>query len=242
MHEEQTRVRRPLQAYVPCFCAFWLLGCFPRRRETPPIPSLYKTKQVWMPAEYTIYVLGYSTASQLMLLNDGTFGAFPGASGTIPSYPVGSGGGQVSEVTVQESVNLSGARIYFFIADATALLLPSVIQIAAQALSSPLIRLMPTIRPIASSRSPRSMQIIRRPLSMFRLWTGSIPSNHLAQWRRLGGPALPDNCGYPQRRFHGLPEVHERSWGRREALSEPAVHPGRRRLVEPVLLPGADRF
>ena len=69
-------------------------------------------------AEYTIYVLGYSTASQLMLLNDGTFGAFPGASGTIPSYPVGSGGGQVSEVTVQESVNLSGTRIYFFIADA----------------------------------------------------------------------------------------------------------------------------
>jgi hypothetical protein len=72
------------------------------------------------PTEYTIYVLGYSTASKLMLLNDGTFGPFPGTKGTIPGYPVGSGGGQVSEITIEESVNLSGARIYFFVAQATA--------------------------------------------------------------------------------------------------------------------------
>ena len=69
-------------------------------------------------AEYTIYALGYSTTSKMMLLNDGTFGPFPANNGTIPSYPVGPG--RLSQITIQESVQLLGARVYFFVAGATA--------------------------------------------------------------------------------------------------------------------------
>jgi len=67
--------------------------------------------------QYTIYVLGYSTASKQMLLNDGTFGPIPAGSGTIQSYPVGSG--LLNQITIDEASTLLGARVYFFIAGAS---------------------------------------------------------------------------------------------------------------------------
>ncbi len=69
------------------------------------------------PTQYTIYVLGYSTASQMMLMQDGTFQPFPSDSGTIPGYEVGSG--MLSNITVDGSVTLKGARIYLFVAEAS---------------------------------------------------------------------------------------------------------------------------
>ncbi|MDD2769642.1 MAG: beta-1,3-glucanase family protein [Methylococcus sp.] len=71
------------------------------------------------PSQYTIYVLGYSTASTppQMLQSNGSFGAFPAASGNVACYQVGNGAGQVSQITVDSSFYLNGARIYFFVAD-----------------------------------------------------------------------------------------------------------------------------
>lgn len=66
--------------------------------------------------QYTIYALGYSVASWQMLLNDGTFGPIPSGSGTIESYPVGSG--LLSQISIDESTSLTGARVYFFVAGA----------------------------------------------------------------------------------------------------------------------------
>ncbi|MEN6438980.1 MAG: hypothetical protein ABFD97_10395 [Syntrophobacter sp.] len=67
--------------------------------------------------QYTIYALGFSTASKQMLLNNGTFGSIPSGSGTIESYPVGSG--MLSQITIDENTPLLGARVYFFIAGAS---------------------------------------------------------------------------------------------------------------------------
>jgi hypothetical protein len=71
--------------------------------------------------QFTVYVLGFSTASQKMLsVETGTTATFvkvPNASGTLPVYTLGT---QISQISIDLSAPLSpidGARIYLFVAD-----------------------------------------------------------------------------------------------------------------------------
>ncbi|HEY2881091.1 MAG TPA: hypothetical protein VGJ15_01630, partial [Pirellulales bacterium] len=51
------------------------------------------------PTKFAIYAAGYSTSDQLELQSDGTWGATPSGSGNIPSYKVGSGAGELSQIS-----------------------------------------------------------------------------------------------------------------------------------------------
>ena len=67
--------------------------------------------------QYTIYVLGYSTSSQLMLQvgsnQTGTFAPFPAASGNISCYRLGT---DIVQISLDKGTPIVGARIYFFVA------------------------------------------------------------------------------------------------------------------------------
>jgi hypothetical protein len=67
------------------------------------------------PTQYSIYALGYSTASKMELLPNGKFAPFTSASGNIPSYKVGSGPGELSTITLDQDQQLTGAIVFFFI-------------------------------------------------------------------------------------------------------------------------------
>jgi hypothetical protein len=67
------------------------------------------------PSQYAIYALGFSTASQVELKSDGTFGSYASSSGKIHSYRVGTGSGQLSQITFSDDTQLKGAIVYFFV-------------------------------------------------------------------------------------------------------------------------------
>jgi hypothetical protein len=64
------------------------------------------------PSKETVYVAGFSTASQMELQANGTWGAFPSSSGTIPSYDIST----LKSITLNSATPLIGARLYFFVA------------------------------------------------------------------------------------------------------------------------------
>jgi hypothetical protein len=63
------------------------------------------------PSQYSIYVLGFSAASQMELQSNGQFASFPASSGTIPSYNIHS----MPSITLDTTTALTGARLYFFV-------------------------------------------------------------------------------------------------------------------------------
>lgn len=65
------------------------------------------------PAEYTFYVMGFSYNSNLVLGPAGTL--ISQNSGTVSSYPVGSGSGQISQITLDSATAFTGGRFYFFV-------------------------------------------------------------------------------------------------------------------------------
>lgn len=72
--------------------------------------------------QYSIYVLGFSTASKMMLsVNAGTkiatFVPVPNQSGTLPAYKLGEEISQISIDITPPLKEVNGARIYFFVAD-----------------------------------------------------------------------------------------------------------------------------
>ena len=67
------------------------------------------------PTKFAIYVLGYSTANQLELQTNGTFGSIPAGSGHITSYKVGTGAGELSSISWTDSQPMIGAVVDFFV-------------------------------------------------------------------------------------------------------------------------------
>jgi hypothetical protein len=84
--------------------------------ETRTVPTLYTLPLVNQtglnPAQESVYVAGFSTASQLELQSNGQFAPFPGPSGTIPSYDIST----LPSITLDSTKALIGARLYFFVA------------------------------------------------------------------------------------------------------------------------------
>lgn len=72
-------------------------------------------------SKFSIYVLGFSTASQKMLsVGSGTTATFvtaPNTSGTLPAYQLGTEITQISIDLTPPLKQINGARIYFFVAD-----------------------------------------------------------------------------------------------------------------------------
>jgi hypothetical protein len=62
-------------------------------------------------AQYSVYVLGFSTASQMELQSNGQFAPFSSASGIIPSYNINT----MPTITLDTATQLTGARLYFFV-------------------------------------------------------------------------------------------------------------------------------
>lgn len=72
--------------------------------------------------KYSIYVLGFSTASKMMLsvtsgTQTATFVPVPNQTGTLPAYKLGQEISQISIDITAPLTEINGARIYFFVAD-----------------------------------------------------------------------------------------------------------------------------
>lgn len=65
--------------------------------------------------QYSIYVMGFSIGSSLVLGPDGTL---ENAGSTVNSYPVGSGSGQISTIRLDSLTEFDGGRFYFFVVKA----------------------------------------------------------------------------------------------------------------------------
>ena len=63
------------------------------------------------PTQFSIYAMGFSVASQLVMGSNGTFA--PQSSGIISSYQVGAGG--LSQITLDTNTAFTGGRLYFFV-------------------------------------------------------------------------------------------------------------------------------
>ncbi len=100
---------------------------------TAPLQFKYKDKSIvntyqlslenltGLSANYKVYVLGYSTASQKYLTVDpstktGSFTKYTNATGYINSYELGT---DITSITLSNKNAINGSRIYFFIADTT---------------------------------------------------------------------------------------------------------------------------
>jgi len=71
------------------------------------------TNATGLPApDYSIYVMGFSTGSNLVL---GPAGTLVAAGATVSSYPVGTGAGQISTISLDTLTEFNGGRFYFFI-------------------------------------------------------------------------------------------------------------------------------
>jgi hypothetical protein len=68
------------------------------------------------PTKYSIYAMGFSVASQLVMGQNGTFTTQ--SSGTISSYKVGTGAGELSQITLDTNTAFTGGRLYFFVVPA----------------------------------------------------------------------------------------------------------------------------
>ncbi len=86
--------------------------------ETRLAPSTYTMPLVnqtgLSSSQISVFVLGFSTKSKLMLQDNGTFGAFPSSEGKVKSYNITS----LNTITLDSSTTLDGGRIYFFVAPA----------------------------------------------------------------------------------------------------------------------------
>jgi hypothetical protein len=68
------------------------------------------------PTQFSIFAMGFSTASQLVM---GPTGAFaPQSTGTVSSYKVGTGPGELSQITLDTNTEFKGGRLYFFVVPA----------------------------------------------------------------------------------------------------------------------------
>ncbi|MGH8046176.1 MAG: hypothetical protein ACREKL_02925, partial [Chthoniobacterales bacterium] len=65
-------------------------------------------------SQYTIYAMGFSTSSNLVMNSGGTF--VSQSSGTINSYKVGSGG--LTQILLDTNTAFTGGRVYFFVVPA----------------------------------------------------------------------------------------------------------------------------
>lgn len=63
------------------------------------------------PAQYSVYALGFSTASQMELQSNGTFAPFSGPAGTIPSYNIST----MPNITLNTATSIQGAIVFFFV-------------------------------------------------------------------------------------------------------------------------------
>jgi hypothetical protein len=83
--------------------------------ETRTVPTLYTLPLVNQtglnPAQESVYVAGFSTASQLELQSNGQFAPFPGSSGAIPSYDIST----LPSIALDSTKALISARLYFFV-------------------------------------------------------------------------------------------------------------------------------
>ena len=68
------------------------------------------------PTKYSLYAMGFSIASQLVMGPTGTFTTQTG--GTISSYKVGTGAGELSQITLDSNTAFTGGRLYFFVVPA----------------------------------------------------------------------------------------------------------------------------
>jgi hypothetical protein len=68
------------------------------------------------PAQYSIYAMGFSTKGQLVMGSTGTFATQ--SSGTVSSYKVGTGAGELSQITLDTNTAFTGGRLYFFVVPA----------------------------------------------------------------------------------------------------------------------------
>lgn len=68
------------------------------------------------PAQYGVYVMGFSTKSKLVLApGTGNTLVATSAGSTIASYPVGNGTGQYNAISLSTTVPFTGGRFYFFV-------------------------------------------------------------------------------------------------------------------------------
>jgi hypothetical protein len=82
-------------------------------RTVPTLYSLPLVNQTGLnPAQESVYVAGFSTASQRELQSNGKFAPFLGPSGTIPSFDLST----LPSITLDSTQALIGARLYFFVA------------------------------------------------------------------------------------------------------------------------------
>jgi hypothetical protein len=65
------------------------------------------------PARHSIYAMGFSTTSQLVMGSTGTFSTQ--SSGTISSYKIGTGAGELGQITLDTNTAFTGGRLYFFV-------------------------------------------------------------------------------------------------------------------------------
>src|SRR6185369_6827402 len=70
------------------------------------------------PAQFAIYAMGFSTTSQLVMGAAGTFATQ--SSGTVSSYKVGYGPGELGQITLDTATDFAGGRLYFFVVPAGA--------------------------------------------------------------------------------------------------------------------------
>lgn len=61
---------------------------------------------------YKVYVMGFSTKSNLVL---GPAGTLVAAGATVDSYPVGTGAGEIQAITLDTLTEFNGGRFYFFV-------------------------------------------------------------------------------------------------------------------------------
>jgi hypothetical protein len=81
--------------------------------------TLPLVNQTGLPAQYSIYVLGYGSGNMntggnvppMELQSNGQFAPFPSASGTIPSYNISS----MPPITLDQNTPVVGGRLYFFV-------------------------------------------------------------------------------------------------------------------------------
>ena len=84
MHTRKTAFRLSLYVFSTIFFFAW--GATSAKAD---FSVVLQNKTGLSANQYTVWVLGYSTASQLMLASDGTFTPFTQQSGAIPSTRLG---------------------------------------------------------------------------------------------------------------------------------------------------------
>jgi len=80
-------------------------------RVVPATVTMPIVNLTGLPAQDSIYVVGYSATSKVELQSNGQFGAIPSGSGTIPSYNIST----MPPITLNSSPNIAGGIFFFFV-------------------------------------------------------------------------------------------------------------------------------